>query len=374
MVSVLLIKNLGLALIFLDDRAETVNGDIVATFNSLADNAKSTPLKSSGIFSMLLASVMVIFGLILLGWSADRLVFGSAALARNMGIAPLIIGMTIIAMGSSAPEMMVSAAASIMGRPDTAVGNVLGSNITNIGLVLGVTLLLRALSVSSIVLRREIPLLIVITSVAGWVLHDGHLSRAEGIVLLVAFFALLGGLLWMAMAGDKDDPLVAEQASEVPDNVATGKAVMWTIIGLVVLPLSAQLLVSGATDIAREIGVSDLVIGLTILAIGTSLPELAASIAAVRKGEDDMVIGNVVGSNLFNILAVLGIAGSIAPADLDQAAAGRDLYAMAAITLLLVVVSYAAKSRRQLPRWFGLLLLACFVGYELLLYVSEISK
>ncbi|MBW8189473.1 calcium/sodium antiporter [Neiella marina] len=324
---------------------------------------------------MLIASAMVIFGLILLGWSADRLVFGSAALARNMGIAPLIIGMTIIAMGSSAPEMMVSATASLMDRPDTAVGNVLGSNITNIGLVLGATLLLRALSVSSVVLRREIPLLIVITAAAGWVLHDGHLSRTEGIVFLIAFAALLGGLLWMAMSGaNKEDPLVAEQASEVPDNVTTGRAVMWTIIGLVVLPLSAHLLVSGATDIATEFGVSDLVIGLTILAIGTSLPELAASIAAVRKGEDDMVIGNVVGSNLFNILAVLGIAGSIAPADLDQAAAGRDLYAMAAITLLLVVVSYAAKRHRQLPRWFGLLLLACFIGYELLLYFSEISK
>ncbi|MBD1389893.1 calcium/sodium antiporter [Neiella sp. HB171785] len=324
---------------------------------------------------MLIASAMVIVGLVLLGWSADRLVFGSASLARNMGISPLVIGMTIIAMGSSAPEMMVSATASLMGQPNTAVGNVLGSNITNIGLVLGATLLLRALSVSSIVLRREIPLLIIITALAGLVLHNGHLSRFEGILLLVAFFALLGGLLWMAMADtNQEDPLVAEQAAEVPDNVSTGKAVLWTLIGLVILPVSAQILVSGATNIAQHFGVSDLVIGLTILAIGTSLPELAASIAAVRKGEDDMVIGNVVGSNLFNILAVLGIAGTIAPADLDQAAAGRDLYAMVAITFLLVAVSYAAKRHRQLPRWFGVLLLASFVGYQVLLYISEVSK
>ena len=322
--------------------------------------------------SMLIASLMVLAGLLLLGWSADRLVFGSASLARNMGIPPLVIGMTIIAMGSSAPEMMVSATASYSGHPDQAVGNVLGSNITNIALVLGITLLLRALSVGSVVLRREIPLLIVVTAAAAWVLSNGYLSRAEGVVLLISFFALLGGLLWLVMRGNNEsDPLVEEQISEVPKDVATSTAILWTIVGLIVLPISAKLLVEGATDIAHIFGVSDLVIGLTIIAIGTSLPELAASIAAVRKGEDDMVIGNIVGSNLFNILAVLGIAGSIAPSDLDPNAAGRDLYVMGGITLILVLFSYAAAKHKILPRWLGLILLACFVGYEILLYLTE---
>lgn len=320
---------------------------------------------------MLFAIAMVIAGLFLLGWSADRLVYGSASLARNMGISPLIIGMTIIAMGSSAPEMMVSATASWQGRPDTAVGNVLGSNITNIALVLGATLLLRALTISSTILRREIPLLILITGAAAWALHDAYLSLTEGVLMLVGFAALILGLLKMALNSKGEDPMVVEQSSEVPDNVPTTKAIFWTLVGLVILPISANILVSGATDIAQFFGVSDLVIGLTILAIGTSLPELAASIAAVRKGEDDMVIGNIVGSNLFNILAVLGIAGSISPDHLDANAAGRDLYAMLAITLLLVVVSYAAYQAKQLRAWFGVVLIACFIGYQALLYFSE---
>ncbi|MCM2678617.1 calcium/sodium antiporter [Echinimonas agarilytica] len=322
---------------------------------------------------MLLATAMIIIGLILLGWSADRLVYGSASIARNFGISPLIIGMTIIAMGSSAPEMMVSATASFMGRPDTAVGNVLGSNITNIALVLGVTLLFKSLSISSTILRREIPLLIIVTGLSGWILHDAYLSFVEGIILLLGFIGLLGALLRLGMTSRGDDPLVQEQASEVPDDVPTGKAILWTIVGLIVLPISAHILVTGSTEVARALGMSDLVIGLTILAIGTSLPELAASIAAVRKGEDDMVIGNIVGSNLFNILAVLGIAGTIAPAELDPAASGRDLYSMLGITGLLVVVSYAAAKAKVLGRWFGFILLAAFIAYEILLYTSEVN-
>ena len=322
---------------------------------------------------MLIAFAMVLVGLLLLGWSADRLVYGAASLARNVGISPLVIGMTIIAMGSSAPEMVVSATASLNGQPDVAVGNVLGSNITNISLVLGATLLIRSLSISSGMLSREIPLLIIVTGAAAWILHDSHLSFWEGIFLLIAFAALIMGLLKMALASKGKDPMVEEQSSEVPEDVPTGKAVLWTLVGLVLLPLSANILVTGATDIALFFGVSELVIGLTILAIGTSLPELAASIAAVRKGEDDLVIGNVVGSNLFNILAVLGIAGSLSPANINPNAAGRDLYAMLAVTLLLVVVSFTAQRAKLLRAWFGVLLLACFVGYQILLYLTETS-
>ena len=320
---------------------------------------------------MLIACITVLLGLFLLGWSAERLVYGSASLAKNIGISPMVIGMTIIAMGSSAPEMMVSATASSMGNSDAAVGNVLGSNITNITMVLGATLLFRALSISSSLLRREIPWLILATVFSGWVLYDAHLSRFEGYLLLVGFGLLIYGLFKVAKTDREQDLLIEEQEAEIPNDVPTGKAVFWTIVGIVMLPTSAYLLVNGATEIAKFFGISDLVIGLTVLAIGTSLPELAASIAAIRKGEDDMVIGNVVGSNIFNILAVLGISGAISSADLDPPAAGRDLYAMLGITALLVLMSYIARKPRTLKPWFGWLLLGCFIGYQVLLYLSE---
>lgn len=324
---------------------------------------------------MIIASGFVIAGLILLTWSADRLVYGSAAIARNFGVSPLVIGMTIIAMGSSAPEMMVSATASVLGHPDTAVGNVLGSNITNIALVLGVAACIRPLHIQSILLKREMPLLLVVTLLGCWVLSDRFLSRPEGIALLIGFFALILLLLRLALTNKApNDPMITEHESEVPDGVSNSAAWMWTIIGLVMLPLSAQLLVKGATDIAHFFGVSDLVIGLTIVAIGTSLPELAATIASVAKGEDEMALGNIVGSNLFNILAVLGIAGSIQPATLDQNAGGRDMYVMLGLTLALLASAYAMRNgKRRIYRWQGILFLLCFIGYEVMLFISHSS-
>lgn len=269
---------------------------------------------------MLEAIVFLCIGLTLLVWSADRLVYGAAALAKNLGVTPLVIGMTILAMGSSAPEMMVSATAALDGKTDTAVGNVLGSNIANIALILGITALIKPLSISSEIIRRELPLMMGVTLIAGVLLWDSHLGFFEGVLLVVLFVAFLLAMLRISRNAKATggDPLVEEQESDIPDGVSNPKAIMWTLIGLVLLPYAASMLVDSAVTIAKYFGMSDLVIGLTIIAIGTSLPELAASVASLFKGEDDMAVGNIIGSNVFNILAVMGIPGLLNPSTLSH--------------------------------------------------------
>ena len=248
------------------------------------------------------AIAFLIVGLIFLVWSADRLVYGAAALARNIGISPLVIGMTILAMGSSAPEMMVSATAALDGKTDTAVGNVLGSNIANIALILGITAIIKPLSISSAVIRRELPLMIAVTLLAGVILWDNKLGFNEGILLFVLFAAFIFAMLRIGRKEKSNgDVLIEEQEAEVPEGVSNPKACMWVLIGLIILPLSADVLVTNAVTIAQYFGMSDLVIGLTIIAVGTSLPELAASLAGVMKGDDAMAVGNIIGPNVFNI-------------------------------------------------------------------------
>ncbi|MGD8174068.1 calcium/sodium antiporter [Vibrio sp. TRT 21S02] len=309
------------------------------------------------------AIAFLVVGLIFLVWSADKLVFGAAALARNVGISPLVIGMTILAMGSSAPEMMVSATAALDGKTDTAVGNVLGSNIANIALILGITALIKPLSISSAVLRRELPLMIAVTLVAGALLWDSHLGFYEGALLFVLFALFLLTMLKISRNEKKNgDVLLEEQESEVPEGVSNLKAAMWVIIGLVILPLAADTLVNSAVVIAKHFGMSDLVIGLTIIAVGTSLPELAASVAGVMKGEDDMAVGNIIGSNVFNILAVMGIPGILNPSILSEYAMGRDFWVMLGVSLLLVVM--ALGKSRSINRIEGFVLLCCFLAYQ----------
>jgi cation:H+ antiporter len=311
------------------------------------------------------AVAFLIIGLVFLVWSADKLVFGAAALARNVGISPLVIGMTILAMGSSAPEMMVSATAALDGKTDTAVGNVLGSNIANIALILGITALIKPLSISSGILRRELPLMIAVTVLAGILLWDSHLGFYEGVLLFVLFAAFILAMLQISRkekARGTVDPLLEEQESEVPEGVSNAKAAMWVVIGLIVLPLSADALVDSAVVIAQYFGMSDLVIGLTIIAIGTSLPELAASLAGVMKGEDDMAVGNIIGSNVFNILAVMGIPGILNPSFLNEYAMGRDFWVMLVLSLLLVIM--ALGKSRSINRFEGAALLLCFIGYQ----------
>ncbi|CAD5290443.1 putative calcium/sodium:proton antiporter [Alteromonas sp. 38] len=312
--------------------------------------------------------VIFLVGLIVLSWSADRFVYGASAFAKNIGMAPMMIGLTIVAMGSSAPEIVVSAAASINGNMNTAVGNALGSNITNIALVLGITALVKPLLVASSTLKRELPALLFITIIAVAFLFDGELTHLEGIILISLFVIVLGLMGWLSMKVDKEDPLVSETTDEIPNDVPTSSALFWIVVGLILLPLSAHFLVGSAVEIAKYLGMSDLVIGLTIIALGTSLPELAASIAGVLKGEDDLALGNIIGSNIFNLLAVLGMPGLIAPGALDPDVYNRDMFVVLGLTLLLFLFSFTLMGNRRISRRNGGLLIACFIGYQFWLF------
>lgn len=319
---------------------------------------------------MLISNIFIlILGFIGLIWSADRFVYGAAGLARNLGISPMIIGLTIVAMGSSAPEMMVAVSASLNGSPDTAIGNAIGSNITNITLVLGLTALLKPLLVDSTTIRREIPMVLITTILAGIVLWDLKLERYEGIILLLLFFITILTLTLLALKRPSNDPLADNHNDEVPDGVPTKKAILWLIIGMIALPISSTYLVDSAVVIAQYFGMSDLVIGLTIIAIGTSLPELAASIMGVLKGEDDLAIGNIIGSNIFNILAVLSLPGILAPGLIDPDIISRDFYYMlgASVVLLLMAISFRGRPSR-INRVEGGLLLVGFIAYQILVF------
>ncbi|ATG59733.1 MULTISPECIES: calcium/sodium antiporter [Pseudoalteromonas] len=314
---------------------------------------------------MVTSFVILILGFAALVWSADRFVYGAAALAKNFGVPTLIVGLTVVAMGSSAPEMMVSASAALAGKTDTAVGNAIGSNITNILLVLGITALFRPLSVSSSTLKREIPLVLIVSLATWYIFSDNYFSLAEGVALLIGFVVFIGGLIIVSLrAKNQTDPFVSEACDEVPNDVPTKKAVIWLVIGMVLLPVSAHFLIDSAVDIAKYFGLSDLVIGLTIIAIGTSLPELAASIAGVLKNEDDLALGNIVGSNIFNILAVLPFAGIINPSVIDPSVANRDILIMIGATVALIIMSLNFRGAQRINRVEGGLLLIAFLGYQ----------
>jgi len=318
---------------------------------------------------MTISILILLAGLVGLIWSADKFVYGSAAIARNFGLPPLIIGLTIVAMGSSAPEIMVAVTASLDGAANTAIGNALGSNITNIALVLGVTVLLQPLIVHSQLLNRELPILLLVSAIAGYMLFDQVLTLAEGVILLTLFFVTIGGLCWLTLRDHtKNDKLVNEAQDEVPEGVSNKAATLWIVLGMIILPLSSHFVVEGASDIARYFGMSDLVIGLTIIAIGTSLPELAACIASIKNNEHDLALGNIVGSNIFNILAVLAVPALIAPGTFDANAAGRDMYIMLGLTGLLFAMCWQIFGKRTITRLEGGVLVAIFIGYQILLF------
>lgn len=305
----------------------------------------------------------------MLSWSADRFVFGASALAKNIGVAPMMIGLTIVAMGSSAPEIVVAATASFNGSIDTAVGNAIGSNITNIALVLGITALIKPLIVSSTTLKRELPLLLIITLVGVYFIADNDMSRIEGVVLITLFVLVIAGMALLSFKVEKNDPLISETETEIPNNVATSSAVFWVIVGFIFLPLSAHFLVDSAVFIAKYFGISDLVIGLTIIAIGTSLPELAASIAGVLKGEDDLALGNIIGSNIFNLLAVLAMPGLIAPGLIDENVANRDSLVMLGLSILLFVFCFNLRGTRLINRFEAFIFISIFIGYNYVLFM-----
>lgn len=312
---------------------------------------------------MLLAVLALIFGLGLLVWSADRFVDGAAAAARFGGMPPLLIGMLVVGFGTSAPEMVVSAMAAADGNPALALGNAYGSNITNIALIIGLVALISPINVHSQVLKKELPLLLAITLFAGWQLFDHQLSRFDAWCLLGVFAVVMAWSVWQGMRNPQDT-LAADVDTELSSNSMTLKqAIFWLVLGLVLLIIASRFLVYGAVYIAQGLGVSDLVIGLTVVAIGTSLPELASSLMAIKKGEHDIALGNIIGSNLFNTLAVVGIAALIEPMAVDAVVLSRDWTLMFGLTVALLVLGIGVKKAGRINRLEGALLLAVFFGY-----------
>ncbi|MFI8620020.1 calcium/sodium antiporter [Marinomonas sp. NPDC078689] len=313
---------------------------------------------------MLLFSAALIVGLILLIVSSDKFIEHAALVAEKLNVNPMVIGVTLVAFGTSAPEMVVSGIAALDNAPEIAIGNVLGSNIANIALVFGVTLLFSAIPIAKGLATKEVPLVIAITLLAGWLLHDHYLSFYDGIILLVAFAIML----FILLRGSKN--LEEQLKDELPsdDGTSTGKSLIIALIGLAVLIGSSKLLVWGAIGIAKGLGVSELVIGLTIVAVGTSLPELAASISSVRKGLHDIAIGNIIGSNIFNLATVLPLPGLIAPGMIDANASGRDYYWVLGLTLALSLLIFLfSKSKHvSIPRWVGFPLVGAYALYLIL--------
>jgi len=319
---------------------------------------------------MLLALLAIAAGLTLLVWSADRFVEGSAITASHFGMPPLLVGMVVVGFGTSAPEMVVSALAATQGNPGLALGNAYGSNITNIALILGITAVISPIAVHSQVMRKELPILALVTLFAIWQLLDGNLSRMDAGGLLLLFAVLLGWSIWTGMKKPQD-ALAGEVSAELVEHaMPIRKAVFWLVAGLILLIISSRILVWGAVDLATAFGVSDLIIGLTIVAIGTSLPELASSVIAARKGEHDLALGNILGSNLFNTLAVVGIAGMIAPMEVAGEVLVRDLPVMAGLTFALFILGYGFRGPGRINRVEGALLMSAFVAYTLYLLTS----
>lgn len=324
-----------------------------------------TPARSPSRMS-LTPVLAIVCGLAVLIWSADRFVSGAASLARRYGMPPLLVGMLVIGFGTSAPEMIVSALAALDGAPGIALGNAYGSNIVNIALILGLTALISPVRVQDGVTRRELPALVAVTALTVWLLWDLTLSRLDAFILLAVFALLIGWSIREA----RRNPDAAKDVDVEFEPMPRNAALAWTIAGLFLLIVSSRALVWGAVEIATAFGVSDLVIGLTIVAIGTSLPELASSLAALRRKEHDIALGNVVGSNLFNTLAVVGIAGAIAPFEAPREVLTRDLPMVALLTLALVAVCYGFGRQGRINRIEGALLLAGFVAYTGYLFAT----
>lgn len=320
---------------------------------------------------MLLSVLAICIGLVVLLWSADRFVDGAAIMARHYGMPPLLIGMLVIGFGTSAPEIVVSGLASWQGNPGLALGNGFGSNIANIALILGFTAVLSPIAVHSQVLKKELPLLVVATLVVGYLMLDLEISRFDGWLMLLAFVFIIGFSIYQALKKSNDDGFIEEVEAELAEKeMPISKAIIWGGFGLILLTASSRFLVWGAINVAEFFNVSDLVIGLTVIALGTSLPELAASISAVRKNEHDLAIGNVIGSNLFNTLVVIGLAGTIHPMQIESFVLYRDWIIMFTLTLSLFILGYGVLGRRRINRIEGGLLLVIYFSYGFYLYIS----
>ena len=305
----------------------------------------------------------IVAGLTLLIWGADRFVLGASASARNLGVAPLLIGLTVVAFATSAPEILVSVVAALRGEPGLAFGNAIGSNIVNIGLVLGLTAMVRPIPLESATLRREMPALLAVSLLTVSLFLDTRLSRPDGIVMLTGLIIVM---IWLARLGIRSsatDPIKMDYEAEIPDNVSMKAAIIWLTIGLGALLIGAEWLVNGSIGVAQTLGVSEIVIGLTIVAFGTSLPELAVSMMSALKGEYGLAIGNIVGSNIFNLLAVIGVAATIHPAAVAPSVLSLHIFVMVAFTLVLFAMTYDYDGKAVLSRLEGIALLIAYIAY-----------
>lgn len=319
---------------------------------------------------MLLAFAAIVAGLVLLVWSSDKFVDGSVGIAERLGMSKIMIGLTIVSLGTSAPEIVVSITAALSGASDLALGNAVGSNIANIGLVLGVTALIAALPVTRGMLREDLPALLAVTAATGFLLSDLTLSRGDGLALIVILVLLLYLMFRYKKEHPEENPVEAE---EIPDFPLKSSMISFTL-GLVLLVVSSKILVWGAVEIATAMGVSEIVIGLTIVAIGTSLPELAASVTSALRNHHDIAVGNIIGSNILNLLAVLSAASVISPIQLTGTILFRDYGAMTLMTLLLALFVVFPKKQRVIAKTEGLILLLCYIGYMVFLYQQTVSS
>jgi cation:H+ antiporter len=310
-------------------------------------------------------------GFALLTWSAGRFVDGASAIAWHLDIPPLVIGLTVVSLGTSAPEIVFSGIAAWQGNAGLAVGNAIGSNIANTTLILGAGALISPLSVHSGIIRRELPVLMLVMGFTYALLVDHSLGRLDGALLLTGMVVVL---VWIVRVGRRSqaarDPMIREYAQELPTGLGLGRASLLLIVGLLVLLGSSRLLVWGAASLATQLGVSDLVIGLTIVALGTSLPELAATVMSALRKEHDIALGNIIGSNIFNLLAVLGLAGAIRPEPLEPAVLARDYPVMVGVTLAMFFMAYGFRGPGRLNRIEGGLLVLAYGAYQTLLYFA----
>ena len=312
---------------------------------------------------MLIAIAAVLIGLGLLIWSADRFVDGASSTAGHLGMSPMLIGLTIVAFGTSAPEMLVSTMAALDNAPGLAIGNAIGSNIANIALVLGATALVSPLPIRGNLVRVELPILTIATIGAGIILLDYYLDIVDSVILLFGLVVCL----YLFKRYQQEHP---EDQVEPLANMSLKAGIMWLVIGLIVLALGSRILVGGAIYIATNLGVSEMIIGLTIIAIGTSLPELAASVMSARKGQHGIALGNIIGSNIFNLLGVMAIPALISPVVIEADSLWRDYGLMLALTLFVFAIGFKARDGGTISRFAGSLLLLVYVMYMLLLYTN----
>ncbi|EOW6758008.1 calcium/sodium antiporter [Cronobacter malonaticus] len=317
---------------------------------------------------MLLATALLIIGLLLVVYSADRLVFAASLLCRSLGVPPLLIGITVVGIGTSLPEIMVSVAAALHGEPSLAVGTAIGSNITNILLIAGLTALLRPLAAHSAMLRRELSAMLLVSALAGLVLWDGMLTRTEGLWLLLIAAAYLWFIIRLARRAERqgNDSLTREQLAELPREGGRSVAFLWLGVALIIMPMATRMVVDNATVLALGFAISELTVGLTAIAIGTSLPELATAIAGARKGEDDIAIGNIIGSNVYNLAIVPGLPALLAPGHFDPLAFTRDYGVMLLVSVIFVMLCW--RPERYLGKKTGVGLLCGFIVWMVMLF------